>query len=203
MSTGYTASVSDGTVTELPEFAMQCARAFGALVMMRDMPLSAPVPDRFEASTSYHDGVLAAARKRLDELDALSADEIAAAATIAQAERERSHESYLADKRIRKGRYEAMIEKVRDWTQPTPDHEPLRDFMIEQVNQSIDFDCSVGPWSNKPETLTPAAWLGAEVEKAQRDIAYHEKARAEEIERTESRNKWLADLRASLKTEAA
>lgn len=36
MPTGYTASVQEGKVTEFRDFAMECARAFGALVMMRD-----------------------------------------------------------------------------------------------------------------------------------------------------------------------
>jgi hypothetical protein len=48
MPTGYTAAVADGTITEFPDFAMQCARAFGTLVLMRDEPQDAAIPEKFE-----------------------------------------------------------------------------------------------------------------------------------------------------------
>ena len=65
MPTGYTASVADGRVTEFAPFALQCARAMGALIMMRDEPHDAPIPERFEAS-DYYSKSLAEARERLE-----------------------------------------------------------------------------------------------------------------------------------------
>lgn len=53
MPTGYTASVADGTTTTLRAFALQCARAFGATVTMRDDPMSAEIPERFEPGGFY------------------------------------------------------------------------------------------------------------------------------------------------------
>ena len=48
MPTGYTAAVKDGITFE--QFAWSCARAFGALIDMRDSPTGAPIPQRFEPS---------------------------------------------------------------------------------------------------------------------------------------------------------
>lgn len=53
MPTGYTAAVEDGTITEFDDFAWQCARAFGALIMMRDDPMSAPIPQKFEPTAEH------------------------------------------------------------------------------------------------------------------------------------------------------
>jgi hypothetical protein len=53
MPTGYTADVQNGTVTELRDFALSCARAFGACIMMRDDPPGTPIPDQFEPSSYY------------------------------------------------------------------------------------------------------------------------------------------------------
>jgi hypothetical protein len=39
MPTGYTAGVADGTITEFREYALLCARAFGACIMLRDEPV--------------------------------------------------------------------------------------------------------------------------------------------------------------------
>ena len=35
MPTGYTAAVCSGEITEIKDFALSCARAFGALITMR------------------------------------------------------------------------------------------------------------------------------------------------------------------------
>ena len=43
MATGYTFNVVDGQITTLSDFAMQCARAFGLLIDMRDAPSDAPM----------------------------------------------------------------------------------------------------------------------------------------------------------------
>ena len=71
MPTGYTAGVQDGTVTDFSEFALQCARNFGALVTMRDDPWSTPIPERFEAS-EYARTAVVEAQQKLDEFHKLT-----------------------------------------------------------------------------------------------------------------------------------
>jgi hypothetical protein len=68
MPTGYTAAIKDGI--SFQQFAMACARAFGALVMMRDEPSSAPIPD-FQPS-NFHVEHLELARAELARLQALT-----------------------------------------------------------------------------------------------------------------------------------
>ena len=46
MPTGYTAPIKDGI--SFNDFMWGCARAFGALIMMRDDPPGTPIPERFE-----------------------------------------------------------------------------------------------------------------------------------------------------------
>lgn len=53
MPTAYTSFVADNENFTFPEFAMLCAREFGALASMRDEPLDAPVPERFEPDDFY------------------------------------------------------------------------------------------------------------------------------------------------------
>ena len=60
MPTGYTYPVADGTITEFSKFALNCSRAFGVLMHMRDEPIDAPIPDKIEP-TSYY-------KNQLDEL---------------------------------------------------------------------------------------------------------------------------------------
>ena len=67
MPTGYTLDLYDGKDITFEEFALRCARAFGALISMRDEPIDAPIPERFEPS-DYHLKELEKAKKRLKEV---------------------------------------------------------------------------------------------------------------------------------------
>lgn len=67
MPTGYTAPIYEGKQITFPEFAMQCARAFGALIDMRDDPMDSPIPDAFVPDT-YHARELVKAREQLADM---------------------------------------------------------------------------------------------------------------------------------------
>lgn len=198
MPTGYTAAVKDGITFE--QFAMQCARAMGALIMMRDEPFDAPIPERFEPS-SYHLKKLAEVEKNLARYQNMSDSEV---------DRERLKEFQEAvayrEERIKSGndlrsKYEAMRAQVDAWVPPTPEHEGFRDFMLRQLDESIKFDCSTAYYS-EPDLHGAAAWRDMKIAQARRDIEYHSAEHAKEVERTESRNAWLKALRDSLKAGA-
>lgn len=197
MPTGYTAYVQDGTITEFKDFALLCARAFGALVTMRDEPNSTPIPERLEPSNKYYDDQIAECEARLATLKAMSPDEVRVASLDAHA---KAMEAWHERRRKRletKRRYLAMLDKVKAWHPPTPDHSELAAFMIRQLQESIEVDTS-GKWDNEPITLAGEAWRQAEIRETESQLNYAIKHRAEEIARTAERNEWLSALRASL-----
>lgn len=198
MPTGYTAAVQSGEITDFNTFAMACARAFGALVTMRDDPAGAAIPEEFKPSTDYHDKAIERARVELLRLYAMSDAEKDAEAGRAQVEALRSWAKSEADTEDHRARYLAMLEKVEAWTPPTDEHAPLKTFMADQLRSSIEFDCSPNKAYYKVERATGAAWFVAALRAALRDLEYHEKARAEEIKRTTERNAWIKALRAAL-----
>jgi hypothetical protein len=194
MPTGYTAEVGEGI--SFDQFVWQCARAFGALVMMRDDPANARVPERFEPS-DWNAKQLAVAKDRLATLQVMSPE---AARINAKAEYDaavKAREERIASKQALSDKYHAMLAKVVQWEVPSPEHQGLKDFMAEQLRQSIDFDCSM-EYDAAPLLLPGDAWLTKAIAGAQREVDHHAKAHAEEVERTEGRNRWLADLRKSV-----
>lgn len=197
MPTGYTAAVQDGSITEFDDFAMQCARAFGALVMMRDQPVGAPIPERFEPS-DFNQKKMEEAKAELRRLQALSMEEATAERDIAEAKRLAERANYTDRQNEQRDRYKAMLTKARAWEPPTPDHVDMKRFMIEQLSESIDFDCTPSPYNSEP-LPDVAEWLAEKIKQAEDDVIYHTEKHAEEVARTESRNQWLADLRESLK----
>lgn len=195
MATGYTHNVADGKVTDFRTFAMQCARAFGATIMMRDDPADAPIPEEFTPDTKYHDEQLVEATARLATLKEMSSDARRDEIEAAFRERSKQWEKSEAERARTQARYEAMLAKVREWEPPSPDHTEMKAFMEKQLVDSIEWDCRP---TDPPKKPTPQEWHAAEIERANWNLRYHTEQRADEIRRAAERTKWISDLRASL-----
>jgi hypothetical protein len=195
MPTGYTYPVVDGKVTEFPEFALSCARAFGALIMMRDAPLAAEIPDEFEPS-DYSAKKLVEAKAKLKKLHSLSPAQVQHKADESYAIQLKAHLDYRARMRLENDRLDTMLKQVRSWRPPTSEHKGLKEFMIEQLTSS-KHDMKWG--SEEPVKQSAQAWLAREIASAEREVAYHTQEDEKEKERTTGRTEWVRQLRASLK----
>jgi len=196
MATGYTAELCEKEV-DFKAFVLQCARAMGACVMQRDEPLDAP--PREEKPTDYHVEALAKAQARLQEL-LLTSDEEATRLSQGEAlTTQKRHQEYVAKTTETCKRLNQMKQKVSDWEPPTPDHRGLRDFMLEQLSTTIQYDGTVNSYyEQKTVPLGGAEWRAREIALEERNIAYHTTQNDEEIKRVSGRNKWIRELRASL-----
>lgn len=195
MPTGYTSDLCDGEQS-FEQFVWQCTRAMGVCVMMRDEPLGHLPPLRFEGEASHE-------RERLTEAQSEQAryDRM----TIEQADREAKyehdkavrnyHRSYAEHRELRH-RLDKMRKRVADWTPPTADHVGLKDFMLEQLDLTIDFDGRF--LSNHPEEKDGRRWLRERRKWAREEVDRCEKCLYEELDRSDKRNAWLAALNASV-----
>lgn len=191
MSTGYTAHIKDGI--EFNEFVWNCARAFGALIMMLDEPDSAPIPE-FKPS-DYHEKALkeaVSALARYKEMSIASADKAALEEYEASC---KQHKQWNRESSELEDKYRSMLAKVFEWRPPTKDHEGMKKFMAEQIQESIKFDCHT---REMPEAMRGKEWLELQIETAKRSIDYHTKKHAEEVKRTNDRNEWVKALNASV-----
>mgnify|MGYP001589050211 CR=1 FL=1 len=161
---------------------------------MREEPSNAPIPEEFKASTSYYDQRIADGLKRLGDIQAMTNAEAEAAAKAAHEEALRSRAKYLSDKDVEAGRLNAMLEKVRAWVPPTPDHQEMKKFMIQQI--TISMPGSYAP--SIPVLMDGAAWRKQETDNLAQSVADAKNERAKEIDRTASWNEWLKQLRRSL-----
>lgn len=196
MPTGYTAGVADGKIADFPTFAMQCARAFGALVTMRDDPADAPIPDEIQPAP-YYDERCARLEAELAALLALTPEQAEARAREEYEGDLRADAEYAARKAAVRQRYEAMLAEANAWTPPTPDHVGMKEFMVEQLTESIKFDCADYP--REPRTLLSGEeWLLLTVGATRRALADAREHANEEALRAKQRTDWLRALRASL-----
>lgn len=195
MPTGYTDLIKNDIT--FPEFAMKCARAFGALVHMRDDSMDAEIPDEIIPS-NYHKDEMEKACFKLIEAKKMTLNTAKVLVIKDYNEQVKYHEKYFSDANALKNKYEAMLKKVIAWQPPTPEHEELKKFMIQQIKDSIDFDCNTN-YSKVPELQSPEKWLDKYVDKCARDLGYHVKEWCAEVERCKEKTEWIRTLKASLK----
>lgn len=202
MPSGYTAGVESGEVTDFATFALTCARAFGALIEMRDEPLDAAIPE-FKPS-DYNARRLAETQEELAQLTAMSDDEVRCKMEAEATKRREAAKAGLAKAATVAARYDAMLAKVQAWEPPTKDHVQLKTYMVDQLVQSKNGDCHTDYYrselhhANAPVDVE--TWRKERIEHLTGNIAYYTKQDAEERVRVAQRNRWVRELRESLLT---
>lgn len=206
MPTGYTYIIADGI--SFKNFVLRCARNFGALVTMRDDSLDVEVPDEILPS-DYHKKEMEKIRIKLENAKKMDLDTAEECASKEFLDAVISHsKSFLKTVELRQ-KYIEMLSKVNSWIPPTKDHENLKEFMIDQITTSIEFDCSakfIGRLQseiiNPKENLikkTGNEWLSNHIAELENNLEYHTKEYLEEVERCKERTEWIQALKQSLK----
>jgi hypothetical protein len=166
---------------------------------MRDEPLDAPIPESFKPAPFYQDKIKAI-ESEYEKLQKLSSDEINQMIEKEFVKRRDSLDKQLAERKAMKHRYESMLEEAKTWEPPTSDHSGLKDFMVKQLTESIEYDCDL-EWVEKDLKelvfLSEREWMSSKIKSLNKDLAYYRKAYAEEVERVSNRNLWITELRDS------
>lgn len=195
MPTGYTAKILEGA--DFKQFAMGCARAFGACVEMRDEPGDAPIPEEFKPS-NYHTEAYENALKEYHRLSSMTGAARLSFGEAAKARSIKSTQDYIDKEKAETEKYLAIRCEVEKWMPPTPEHVGLKEFMLQQIDVSI----SKGDYferSLREEIEKPALdYFRNALDAAKRGIKYHTEEQANEIQRQADRTKWIKDLRESL-----
>ena len=191
MPTGYTTDIYHGKDVSFKDFALNCARAFGACVMQRDDP--ADEKPKLQPVESYHTKAL----KKLGKFKKPSEIQFKASIKKELA----SNKRIIKEKKTLEKAYSKMIYKATIWTPPTTEHEGLKDFMIKQLVESKQWDCGVDHYENELVSLS-AMTYNDYIEKKSKEYTfnckYHEEHLIKDIDLINQRNKWIEDLYNSL-----
>lgn len=198
MPTGYTSEIANGIT--FPEFAMRCARAFGALSTMRDEPFDAAIPVKFEPSAFYKEKA-AALESEIATLEAMSLDDADRQAAAAYEAEVGHYRKCLEEARDLRQKYEAMLAQVEAWEPPTADHGELKTFMRQQIEESIRFDCSTS-WLKHPVPLGGAKWRAKELDSKHQSLARYREEFERDCRLAKDRTAWVAALRESLEVQS-
>lgn len=199
MPTGYTAKLMESGQT-FPEFVLLCARAFGALITMRDDAMNAPIPEEFKP-TDYYENSLRDNRAALKRLENMTNEERIRFGINEKEKAIASARSYLEKVALENSRLLKMAWKVQAWTPPSPDHTGLKSFMLQQIDTSMNHGSYWTESLNKAEAKAPFEFYSEAVESARSSIEYSLKEQEKELERVADRNRWVRQLRESLANE--
>lgn len=200
MPTGYTSGIYEGKGTSFEEYMLSCAKAFGANISLRELPLGSEIP--VYEPDNYHIECFGKTLKKLQKTFKMSDEEI-------QEEITKRYESTVNQKNegILKAntlseRYKQMLDKVELWQPPTNEHLKLKEFALEQLKISIENDCRTSYLDNLvSEMETVKEYRDRMFSICKKDLLYHLDSYNREIERVKERNKWNSELRKSLSEE--
>lgn len=191
MPTGYTTDIYNGKDISFRDFALTCARAFGACIMQRDDSIDEKPKIMLEES--YHS-------KKLDELGKFKKPTKTQYCNYIKKEIAYYKESIRKDKELQTA-YAKKIKEAQDWNPPTPDHEGLKKFMIAQLTESMQFDCGNDFYESKLKVLNKMTYNDyflQEKQEHKRSVEYHTACLEKDLDIIRQRNKWIQDLYNSL-----
>jgi hypothetical protein len=193
MPTGYTAELCDGEV-DFATFVLTCALAMGATIHQRDDSIGV-LPKHREPS-DYHAKAIQRARDDLAMFEVYTDAEVDRLAQMEYGAALAQHRESVAKAASITARLTNMLGEVEAWTPPTADHEGLKTFMVDQLQQTLEFDGR--SYSSEPDPISGAQFREEKITKAKRDIKYHTEHHAEELRRCAEANEWIDALAASV-----
>jgi len=184
MPTEYTEDLYKGKNVTFEEFVMKCAEAFEELTMIDE--------DGAKEILDWHLRELENLNKRLSEIKSWNEEQ---AEQKAKKEYQEAIQDFRQNTYICK-RYKEMLNQVQKWIPPTSDHEDLKQFMIEQLEKSIEMDC--GHNLHEPKCLSGAEYKQEELRKTYDAIKYHRKSFKEIVKQIQRKRDWIYTLEESL-----
>lgn len=202
MPTGYTSYIKDGKITSGKEFLKLCTRAFGIAVDLKDESLDVPTPNHFDPHPYYEKAYK----------DSLVSREKAYSMTL-----EEIKEDIISKYNDNKGRAEKILEEYKDedknylkvreevekWTPPTPEHENLKKFCLEQIDMSLN--TTLYEWCEKDINKeldtsddTIKKYIDILRDNADKKLKRAYKNWQEELRRAEEKNLWMKQFLDSL-----
>lgn len=144
MPSVYTEPIYNGEDITFEQFANSCLRNFGIALRWEESANIGrfEIPDKIEPNLSYE--------KKYEEAIARYAKFIKNPPSKEQLEQEydeyvksvnAENKDYAERVKALRGRYEAMLAKVTKWEVPSENYQRIKDFMVNQLLESIEKDC--------------------------------------------------------------
>jgi vacuolar-type H+-ATPase subunit I/STV1 len=195
MPTGYTEGILNGKIKNFKDFARLCIRAFGAAVHMRDEDLD--MSYKPESPSTYHLKEIKVHQKKLEKIKNMSSEDIIKAKKKSLNADKKYHLKEIKKTKLQKEKIDSILKDVKAYRPPTSKHQGIKKFMIEQLEETIRWDCDakyhdeeITKIENALSVLDAKKIRKEMIDSENQDIQYHTKYYTQEVERCNERNEW-------------
>ncbi len=197
MITGYTRIIEEKKDVTLEDFILTCSEAFLGRYTDRDYSTNFQLPDKVEPPSNYHLTRIKEEKSKLRKAQKMTLEEAEKEAEIDYQEERKDYEQTLLEKQELKERYEGLLKQVKAWKPPTKNHYPLKKFMIDQLEDGIDHDCSIS-WLTEPAKISGAEYKKQAIKSAKEEIKYNTEEWKEQLKDAAKNTEWVQKLKQNL-----
>jgi hypothetical protein len=204
MPTGYTAGILNGTIKDFKAFATQCIRNFGAALHMRDDKFDKKFEPR--VPDNYHLERLNEEKAKLEAYKLKSDEEVIANRKKNLEEEIDRCNNAIKEKQKNYNKLSSILADAQLYVPPTEEHKEYKNFMIDQLQNTMKWDCNTEYYKKAIEELEKELQnvdvqkiREEEIASIENDIKYSQERYNEELESCNKSNKWAEDVFNSLK----
>lgn len=204
MPSSYTAPIQEGEEGFKPEdFILRCARSVCAFVHQRGQSLSSE--NKLRKPDEYYQKKNKELKSQLSKLISLSEEEIIREFNEYRAEKIKYYNESIEEKKEIKKRYSYVLNFVEKWEPPTEEHVHLKEFALNQLNESIRFDigyegddCYFKKSLSEIKNTNPFQWHYEKISDITSSISRNYEEIEKENKRCDQANSWISELYTSL-----
>jgi len=194
MPTGHTSNLYNGKAESFEDFVLACARGMGAFIHQRD-DSSCDKP-ALRTPSAYHAEAVAKDEAALNAWNKAGDDDKYDQWRGYENDTNRANRDRRAKNEALRFRYDRRLKEVKAWSVPER-LQSFKDFMIDQIESSIKFDCS----DYQQDVLEYDEWADQQAGYLLRSLESSQKSFDADIKRCAEQNQYAAALYTALNLE--
>lgn len=202
MATGYTTGIGEGKIKNFKDFALTCARAFGACIMQKED--SFLEPPKLEEVKDFYPFMIEEVERQIQVLKDTSDQDLIAKYIEEKDKSYKENVASIQEKNKLREKYEKILNDAKNWD-VDGDFQGLKNFMIQQLTDSIEWDCST-KYNDESITeyfsstaITADEIRAEKMDRLERDLVRYNEKYAEDVKDVNVRNEWKIKLFNKLK----
>lgn len=197
MASGYTSEILNGKVNTLKQFAQVLAKGFGATSHQKEEALNTPIK-KAKVGT-YHNKAIRELKSNLKEFNLITDKELIADEKRALKASKKHYKEKIVIMKKAKSKCSKLLLEAQLWEIPTDNHKVVKDMMIEELKNVIEFDCDIEPVNQlikdiDSREIDPLEIREKQVASFKQQIEFHEESHKVDKDHVEQSNKWVSEL---------
>lgn len=195
MPSGYTEGILSGTINDLNDFIWMCARGFGAFITQKDNIDEPPILK--EKPNPYYKNKIKQLLNEQQKYNEYTDNDWQKEYFKYIEDQLKDIDDNIKEKIESKEKYENILNQVKEWIPPNENFHKLKSFMINQIEESIDFDCDTSFWQerkNKISNLKLEQYKRNVLNDINESLISNKEYYDEEVQRVKERNQWKQQL---------